>query len=243
MFRKLLALLSLAGTAGIIYGGVRLAPLLKEPAQLEEMLKSCGQQCCCGSPIGIGIGIFLVATGLLALIELFASAAPASQPEKPEEPAAKAEVKSEPAPEPKPEPKPEPVPVPQPESAVPAVAYQILALFQKEGRLLDFLMEDISEVDDESLGGAIRPIHEGCRKILQDRLVIEHVLNDPEGEMVSLGEKIDPNAIKLTGNVAPTGPYSGVLVHRGWRMKECKLPSLVSGWTGDVIAPAEVEIS
>ena len=58
-----------------------------------------------------------------------------------------------------------------------------------------------------------------------------------------LGEKIDPNAVKLTGNVAPAGPYSGVLVHRGWRMKECKLPSLVSGWTGDVIAPAEVEIS
>ncbi|HOY67688.1 MAG TPA: DUF2760 domain-containing protein [Candidatus Ozemobacteraceae bacterium] len=243
MFKKLLALVSLAGTAGIVYGGSRLMPVLGDPAKLEEMLKSCGQQGCCPNTIGIGIGIYLVATALLALIVLFSSSA-SVEPVAKAEP--KPEPKHEPAPEPKPEPKPEPVaakPVVPAEPAVPPVAYQILALFQKEGRLLDFLMEDIAEVDDESLGGAIRPIHEGCRNILRDRLVIEPVLSDAEGDTVNLGEKVDPNAVKLTGNVAPTGPYSGVLVHRGWRMKECKLPSLVSGWTGDVIAPAEVEIS
>ncbi|HNV68377.1 MAG TPA: DUF2760 domain-containing protein, partial [Candidatus Ozemobacteraceae bacterium] len=129
------------------------------------------------------------------------------------------------------------------EKGVPAAAYQILYLFQKEGRLLDFLMEDISSVDDDQLGGAIRPIHEGCRKILQERLKIEPVLQGPEGETVKVPEPHDPEEVKLTGNVPAKGPFSGTLVHRGWRLTECKLPELVAGWSGDVVAPAEVEIS
>lgn len=126
---------------------------------------------------------------------------------------------------------------------IPDVAFQILFMFQKEGRLLDFLMEDISGVDDGDLGSAIRPIHEGCRKIFQERLLIEPVLASPEGETVNLGEKIDPGLVKLTGNVPVAGPYFGVLVHKGWKIRECKLPELVSGWAGDAIVPAEVEIS
>lgn len=126
--------------------------------------------------------------------------------------------------------------------AIPPAAYQILYLFQKEGRLIDLLSEDISELDDETLGGAIRPIHEGCRKLLADRLILERVLDEDEGSMVTLDE-IDPEAIKLSGKVPSTGPYKGELIHRGWRLKECNLPELVDGWKGNVIAPAEIEIS
>ncbi|HNX76695.1 MAG TPA: DUF2760 domain-containing protein [Candidatus Rifleibacterium sp.] len=127
-------------------------------------------------------------------------------------------------------------------AAIPPAAYQILYLFQKEGRLIDLLSEDISELDDETLGGAIRPIHEGCRRLLADRLILERVLNEEEGSIVTLDE-IDPEAIKLSGRVPATGPYKGELIHRGWRLKECNLPELVDGWKGNVIAPAEVEIS
>ncbi len=126
--------------------------------------------------------------------------------------------------------------------AIPPAAYQILYLFQKEGRLIDLLSEDISELDDETLGGAIRPIHEGCRKLLEDRLILERVLDEDEGSVVTLDE-IDPEAIKLSGRVPATGPYKGELIHRGWRLKECNLPELVDGWKGNVIAPAEIEIS
>ncbi|MDD3146820.1 MAG: DUF2760 domain-containing protein [Candidatus Riflebacteria bacterium] len=126
--------------------------------------------------------------------------------------------------------------------AIPPAAYQILYLFQKEGRLIDLLSEDISELDDETLGGAIRPIHEGCRKLLEDRLILERVLNEEEGSTVTLDE-IDPESIKLSGRVPATGPYKGELIHRGWRLKECNLPELVDGWKGNVIAPAEIEIS
>lgn len=126
--------------------------------------------------------------------------------------------------------------------AIPPAAYQILYLFQKEGRLIDLLCEDISQLDDETLGGAIRPIHEGCRKLLVDRLILERVLNEEEGSEVTVDE-IDPEAIKLSGKVPSKGPYKGELIHGGWRLKECNLPELVDGWKGNVIAPAEIEIS
>lgn len=126
--------------------------------------------------------------------------------------------------------------------AIPPAAYQILYLLQKEGRLIDLLMEDITDFDDETLGGALRPIHEGCRKLLEERLILEPVLSDEEGSTITL-EEVDSEAIKLSGNVPAKGPYSGELIHRGWRLKECKLPELVSGWTGNVVAPAEIEIS
>jgi hypothetical protein len=125
---------------------------------------------------------------------------------------------------------------------IPPAAYQILYLFQKEGRLIDLLMEDVTDFDDETLGGAIRPIHEGCRKLLKERLVIEPVLAEEEGSEISLDE-VDPESIKLSGNVPAQGPYTGELVHRGWRLKECHLPELVDGWAGNVVAPAEIEIS
>ncbi len=125
---------------------------------------------------------------------------------------------------------------------IPPAAYQILYLFQKEGRLIDLLMEDVTDFDDETLGGAIRPIHEGCRKLLQERLIIEPVLNEAEGSEVTI-EEADAESIKLSGNVPARGPYTGELVHRGWRLKECHLPELVDGWNGNVVAPAEIEIS
>lgn len=125
--------------------------------------------------------------------------------------------------------------------AVPPAAYQILYLLQKEGRLIDLLNEDVSEVDDESLGGAVRPVLEGCAKLLKDRLIVEPVLNDEEGSEVTV-EEADPETIKLSGNVPASGPYKGELIHHGWRLKECNLPELVDGWKGNVIAPAEIEI-
>ena len=126
--------------------------------------------------------------------------------------------------------------------AIPPAAYQILYLLQKEGRLIDILNENVSEVDDEALGGAIRPVLEGCAKLLKDRLIVEPVLKDDEGSVITLDEA-DPEIIKLSGNVPPKGPYKGELIHHGWRLKECHLPELVDGWKGNVIAPAEVEIS
>ena len=126
--------------------------------------------------------------------------------------------------------------------AIPPAAYQILYLLQKEGRLIDLLNEDISGIEDEDLGGAVRPVLEGCAKLLKDRLVVEPVLKEEEGSIVTVDEA-DPETIKLSGSVPESGPYKGELIHHGWRLKECNLPELVDGWKGNVIAPAEIEIS
>src|SRR5947209_4365098 len=50
---------------------------------------------------------------------------------------------------------------------------RLLALLQREGRLLDFLMEDVQSLPDDRIGAAVRSIHRTCRKALQDHLVLE----------------------------------------------------------------------
>jgi hypothetical protein len=46
-------------------------------------------------------------------------------------------------------------------------AVQMLALLQRDGRLIDFLAENISPYPDAQLGAAVRTIHEACRKVLE----------------------------------------------------------------------------
>src|SRR5690242_11018654 len=45
-------------------------------------------------------------------------------------------------------------------------AVQLLALLQREGRLLDFLQENIDGYSDDQIGAAVRDIHRGCKKVL-----------------------------------------------------------------------------
>ncbi len=54
------------------------------------------------------------------------------------------------------------------ESPAGASHLQLLALLQKQGRLIDFLKEDISAYSDAQIGGAVRKIHQECAKSLED---------------------------------------------------------------------------
>ncbi|NLM16425.1 MAG: DUF2760 domain-containing protein [Candidatus Riflebacteria bacterium] len=125
--------------------------------------------------------------------------------------------------------------------AVPPAAYQILYLLQKEGRLIDLLKEDVSDLDDETLGGAVRTIQEDSRKLFEDRLILEPLLDEEEGTTVTI-EKADPELFKLSGKVPAEGPYTGELIHKGWRLVKCKLPEMADGWKSNVVAQAEIEI-
>lgn len=124
---------------------------------------------------------------------------------------------------------------------VPPAAYQILYLLQKEGRLIDMLHENIGDYDDETLGGAFRKLHEDLQELIKERFILEPVLNEEEGNTITL-DSIDPDSVKVSGKVPAEGPFTGELIHKGWRLKECKLPEMVDGWKGDVIAQAEIEI-
>ena len=122
-------------------------------------------------------------------------------------------------------------------------AVQILALLQRDGRLIDFLAENISAYPDAQLGAAVRTIHETCRQVLDHYVKLEPILNSEEDQPVTVQVGFDPAAIKLIGNVAGEPPVRGVLRHKGWRVKEVNLPPLPHGTGRMVIALAEVEIS
>ncbi len=119
---------------------------------------------------------------------------------------------------------------------------QLLGLLQREGRLIDFLQEDIEPYEDAQIGAAVREVHRGCRQALKDALDLRPVLDAPEGSEVEIEEDFDPGRIRLIGNVQGEPPFRGIIRHCGWRFTKISLPK----WTGDekkdTIAPAEVEI-
>lgn len=120
---------------------------------------------------------------------------------------------------------------------------RVLALLQRDGRLIDFLEEDIDPYADAQIGAAVRDIHRGCRKALHEYLKIEPVLNAIEEERVTVAPDFDPAAIRLIGNVNGSPPFHGVLKHHGWRARAVQLPALPSSRDdSSVLSPAEVEI-
>jgi hypothetical protein len=134
-----------------------------------------------------------------------------------------------------------PVPsVPSVPSAEPAL--QLLALLQREGRLIDFLEQDIAAFPDADIGAAARVIHDGCRKALRAHAKLAPVRSEEEGARVTLAAGFSPAEVKLSGNVQGHGPYTGVLRHRGWRATDLTLPVPVQGYEPSVLAPAEVEL-
>jgi len=122
-------------------------------------------------------------------------------------------------------------------------ALALLALLQREGRLVDFLNEDVSEYEDEDIGAAVRDIHRGCKKVLDDYLTLEAVMPGDEDDDVKVPKGFDPAEVRLVGEVSGEPPFSGVLRHHGWRATKVNLPSLSDGVDRNVLAPAEVEVS
>ena len=77
----------------------------------------------------------------------------------------------------------------------------MLAVLQRDGRLVDFLEEEIDGYSDAQIGAAVRDIHRGCRKSLHDYLTIAPVIEAAEEERVTVPADFDPAAIRLVGNV------------------------------------------
>ncbi len=121
-------------------------------------------------------------------------------------------------------------------------ALHLLSLLQREGRLVDFLGEDLQDYDDAQIGAAVRNIQENCQKTLNKYLAPEAVIDRNEGDEITVDSGFDASAVKLTGNVTGAPPFKGVLQHRGWRATAFDLPTLSGSQDPGIIAPAEVEI-
>jgi hypothetical protein len=141
---------------------------------------------------------------------------------------------------------------PQPAPVVKAVdvpkvsdgALQILHILQRDSRIIDFLMEDISSYADDQIGAAVRTLHADCKASLNRHVTLVPVMDGVEGTFQKIdGSKTpDPNRIKLIGNVPASGKVAGgTLRHRGWSASAVNLPPL--GRTdATVLTPAELEV-
>jgi len=128
------------------------------------------------------------------------------------------------------------------EEAHPDAALQLLGLLQRNARLVDFVEEEIAGYSDAEIGAAARLVHEGCRTTLREHFTIRPVRDEAEGSRVTLAEGFDATAIRVTGKVVGSAPFSGSIAHRGWRVTDVRLPKLVKSHDATVIAPAEVEL-
>ena len=142
-----------------------------------------------------------------------------------------------------------PAPVPTPAAApvilmeaTPDAALQLLALLQREARLIDFTQENLGSHADADIGAAARVVHEGCAKVMREYFTIEAVRQEAEGSRIVLQEGFDSAQERLTGNVVGSAPFTGTLSHRGWRASSVRLPKLSGQHDASILAPAEVEL-
>jgi hypothetical protein len=137
---------------------------------------------------------------------------------------------------------------PKPSHSTEALNHQavvLLGLLQQKGRLVDFVMEDIAGIDDARVGSVARIVHEGCSKVLKEHFSIHPIFSGTEGQTIKLQPPFEPSHYRLSGKVSEHPPYSGRIVHKGWKSTMVRLPQPIenSDTRRDhlVIAPAEVD--
>jgi Domain of unknown function (DUF2760) len=178
----------------------------------------------------IGIAALLVA--ILVLVLAFAGRPKANSTSAPAPVAATA-------------PSPAPVTVAPPPSAANQAGGEIaafLALLQEKGRLVDFLMEDVTTYDDAQVGAAARVIHQGCKEVLAEHFHITPVSVAKEGSAVTVPAGYAADQYRLIGKISGNPPFSGKLIHKGWKTDYVKLPRIAKTSVLPTIAPAEVEL-
>lgn len=119
---------------------------------------------------------------------------------------------------------------------------QLLALLQESSRLVDFLKEDISSFSDDQIGVIVRKIHADSAKSLEEIVTIRPIREESEGSLIQIERGYDPSLIKVIGKVTGEPPFSGVLIHKGWKAHKKSLPKKLIEQK-EVIYPAEVEVN
>jgi hypothetical protein len=172
------------------------------------------------------VPIATVALAGVLLISLLAGGNKKTEPERREAEAAK------------------PALAPLSENRADAEVVSFLAMFQERGRFIDFLMEDITGYSDAQVGTAARVVHQGCQAALKEHFRIRPVREESEGSRVSVAAGYAADEYRFIGKLAGEPPFSGTLVHRGWKTERVDLPRLlrIENDRLPTIAPAEVEL-
>ena len=130
------------------------------------------------------------------------------------------------------------------EAKADAEIVNLLSIFQEKGRLVDFLMDDIAGYSDAQVGAAGRVLHEGCKAALLEHFGIAPIRSEGEGSKITVPPQHAADDYRLVGKISGEPPFTGTLIHHGWRAEWVKLPRLVTTHADRLpaIAPAEVEV-
>lgn len=138
-----------------------------------------------------------------------------------------------------------PVPIRPPAPTANQAEAEIVAFFgllQEKGRLVDFLMDDIAAYEDSEVGAAARVIHQGCRQVLQEYFKVSAISEAQEGTQITVPAGYSADEYRLVGKLIGEPPFTGTLLHKGWKTEFVKLPRIVNMERLPSIAPAEVEL-
>ena len=135
-----------------------------------------------------------------------------------------------------------PMPVAPSQNQSQAEVVTLLGVFQEKGRFIDFLMEDITPHTDAEVGMVARAVHQGCKAVLKEHFHIEPISPGGEGTSITVPVGYAADEFRLVGNLAGEAPFTGKLVHQGWRTTSVKLPRILKTDRLPTIAPAQVEI-
>jgi hypothetical protein len=136
-----------------------------------------------------------------------------------------------------------PAPAPPAENQAESEIVAFFALLQEKGRLVDFLMEDLASYQDAEIGAAARVVHEGCKQVLQEHFKIHPIADAEEGAEITVPAGFAADEYRLVGKLSGDPPFTGKLVHKGWKTDTVKLPRLLDVRRLPAIAPAQVELT
>jgi Domain of unknown function (DUF2760) len=219
-------LLLLAANAAALLLAVNVVPL---PPALDALTTSPAVAMFTLPPaVGALLPYVLIATVALSLIALITILAIGPRPPDASRPPAEAA---------------RPMPAPSKANAE-AEIVSFLGTLQAKGRLVDFLMDDINAVNDAQIGAAARVVHAGCKSVLLEHFRIRPIREEGERSKIEVPANYEPGEYRLIGKTSGKPPFSGVLVHHGWKTDFVKLPTILHGSADHLpaIAPAEVEL-
>jgi hypothetical protein len=125
-------------------------------------------------------------------------------------------------------------------------AITMLAVLQRDARLLDLVHESLDDYSEEQIGGAARNVLRDTRKALEKVFGLRRLVDVAEGDRIEIPNQASPIRWRVLGSGTNSTEGSsgsrGTLVHAGWIASKTELPT----WTGKkedvlVVAPAEVE--
>ena len=143
----------------------------------------------------------------------------------------------------KPEVRSEPIPAPARNQAD-AEVVSFVALLQEKGRLVDFLMDDITAYNDAQVGAAARVVHEGCKAAFQEHFRICPVRGENEGSIVKVAAGYAADEYRLIGKIRGGSAFLRNAGPSRLEDRAVELPRVlrISADRLPTIAPAEVEL-